>query len=113
MGLTQDCTVYGAGRLGLGPCTSCSRAWETVRDLMLSDRSNLHKDAYCTWLLKVTLRMLIYLYKISGPSDKMEACDLGESTFIAVMGPEATVSHRSHKESVGMRNVNKNAENAF
>ena len=35
--------------------------------------------------------MLTYLYKISEPSDKKEACDLGGSTFIAIMGTEATV----------------------
>ena len=42
-------------------------------------------------VIKRIFRMLTYLYKISEPGDKKETCDLGESTFIAIMGTETTV----------------------
>ena len=62
-------------------------------------------------VIKVTLRMLIYLYKIPGPSNKREACDLDESMFISITGTEATMQR--DKESVGMRNVNRECRKLF
>lgn len=42
-------------------------------------------------VIKRTFKMLMYLYKISEPRDKKETCDLGESTFIAIMGTKTIV----------------------